>query len=109
MCPLAPISHMRYCKTSARKQAALLLMIFPGGPNGIKIGLLINPLEVSAVAVGVTFTISQPAKCSTEMSTIQFPLVLLGQGPAKSIQKTSKRIFLGISMVVRYRGIPVIL
>ena len=44
----------------------------------------------------VEYAIGQPVRCSTAIGTYWFLFLVLGSGPAKSMEKTSKRCVSGM-------------
>lgn len=71
---------------AAVKHVALSEIIFPGGPKLRIISSSIDFVATSAVAGGVATAIAHPVKCSTHISRKRFPALVVGRGPAKSIE-----------------------
>ena len=66
-----------------------------GLPNCPMISSLKESSATSAVWWAVARMIGQPDKCSTAMSTCDFPPFVFGSGPAKSIENVSKSELIG--------------
>lgn len=74
-----------------KKQEALSAMIVLDWPNGCKIYSSTNFMTVSEVASFSAFSSSQFVRCMRQINTYWKPFYDFGNGPAKSIEKKSKR------------------